>query len=594
MLPGLPALLLVALYLPALDYDFVWMDYPEIQRGNLILPHEAMLSAFLRPLHVMKDADLGGMQNPYYRPLQLILVSQIYHSKGLNPRYYRAVALAIGALYAASFAFLAWLLFRAFAPALVAALLLVVHPFGIEAFVWISGIAEGLSALWIVGSLIAALMCMGETDRNRAVLYAFLSWALLIVALLTKEKSVVLPVMLLAMMFSVRWAGQPVLTAKTQCAARSSLVTTLLIAQFISVSGYLMVLRPMVLGSGIGSSPVEDSWIVQWLTALAMWPKALGGLLLPLDLSTSDVVRVVESYADPMVWLGLALGTGSLVLWLVLLRTGRGIAAFGLAWLWIAFLPTSNLVPMIHARADRYQFLSVCGAVLFVVAIAPDLLRWVPITLRRVLLGMVALSAILGLAHLNRERIPDWQSTMTLFEHDVGLDPLFREGRFHMALHLYQERLFREADVHIRTLLEQTEADVPVLSNVNTAGLYQLACNNNLALMRYHEAVAVARRIALINPGLGQFAGIRDCLGQALEAQHKTAEALNVYLAIIPHLPGEPPSGLSLAIARTYTETEDSVNGRMWLRRAMQHGLGTAALRGEAKRIQSRLDSMNE
>jgi len=582
----LPALLLIALYWPALDYEFVWMDSPEIQGGNLILPQGSMISAFSRPLHVVQGSGTPSLKNPYYRPLQLLLVSQIYYSRGLNPRYYRLAALVIGAAYAASFAFLAWLLFRRYIPALVATMLLVVHPVGIEAFAWISGISEGMSGLWIVGSLIAALLCAGEPERKRATRYALISWVLLIAALLSKEKSVILPALLLAMTISIRWARQPSWAAQSYGDHGSNPLVTLIIMQAISVLGYLMVLRPMVLGSDLGAAmPAENSWTVQWLTALAMWPKALGGVFFPLGSTTSDVIQIVNSFAEPLVWLGLALDIGSFALWIILLKTGRGIAAFGLAWLWIAFLPTANLIPMIHARADRYQFLSVCGAVLFVVALAPDLFRWLTPERRRFVLGIVALAAIAGLTQLTQERLPDWQSTKTLFEHDVAADPRFREGRFHIARYLYSGGRYREADKQLQVLLGQVEGKAAILSNVNLAGLYQLSCDNNFALGKYHQAVTIARRIASTHPELGYYAGIRDCLGQSLEALKQPLEAQEVYLAIIAGMSGNPPPGLSLEIARTYAVLHDPASARDWLRRANKQGLNSDYLRRESRHI---------
>lgn len=585
LLLGLPALLLIAIYQSALDYEFVWMDSVEIQDGNLILPQGAILSAFTRPLQVMKNAGAHGMQNPYYRPLQLLLVSQIYYNSGLNPRAYRLVELAIGAAYASSFAWLAWLLFRRFWQALAAVTLLVVHPVGIEAFVWISGISEGMSALWIVGSLIAALLCIGEPDRKRAMLYTFASWALLVAALLSKEKAVVLPALLVAMVISIRWGRQPLWAVQTHNNDRNDPAVTLIIGQIIIVLGYLLVLRPMVLSTGIGNAPAENAWTVQWLSAVAMWPEALAGIFLPLNPSTSDVIPIVNSLTEPLVWLGLVLGTGSFVLWIVLLRTGRGIAAFGLAWLWIAFLPTANLVPMIHARADRYLFLSVCGAVLLIVALAPDLLRWLAPVRRRVVLAIAVLATTAGLTKVTLARIPDWQSTMTLFEHDVAFDPRFREGRFYIALHLYNERQHQEADIPLQTLLQQVEEETDVLSNVNIAGLYQLSCNNKLALRKYAEAETIALDIADKRPDLGYFAGIRDCLGQALEAQKKYHEARDVYLAIVKNLPVTPPAGLSLEIARTYARLNEPDKAHNWLKRAETKGLNNKTLLGEARRI---------
>ena len=120
-----------------------------------------------------------------------------------------------------------------------------------------------------------------------------------------------------------------------------------------------------------------------------------------------------------------------------------------------------------------------------------------------------------------------------------------------MASHYHKEGRYREADVHLQILLEQTEESGRVRANLNETGLYQLACYNDMALTKYREAVLLAKDIIVEKLLVGSNPGIRDCLGRAYEALQEYQLALQTYLAILPGMTGEPPPGLSLALART-------------------------------------------
>ncbi|HHZ88794.1 MAG TPA: hypothetical protein EYN61_07300 [Chromatiaceae bacterium] len=585
---GAPALLLIALYFPSLDYEFVWMDIPEIKEGNLILPEYDYVNAFFRPLHVTQSGRSDTSQNPYYRPLQLLMVSSIYHRVGLTPRYYRASAIAIGAAYSALFAFLAWLLFRRFIPALAASLILVAHPFSIESFAWISAIAEGAAAFWIVASLILALLAMGEADKKRALRYVIGSCLCMVVALLFKEKSVVLPVMSIALLISLRFGRQPQwasLNHKQYADWRDDPAIWLIIIQAFTVFGYLSVWRPMILEIGTAGASLTGSMTTQWLTAIGNWPATMFGFFLPIHPTTSDVTPIYRSFSEPAVWAGALLGVGSFGLWILLLRWRMGIAAFGLAWVWIAFLPTANLVPMIHAHADRYLFLSIGGGALFLVSVIQTLTHSnSQRTQSAVMLG-VSIALVAGLSAQTVQRLPDWRSTKTLFTADLARDPNFQEGRFHLARDLYLKGQLNQAAKEIDTLIRIEESELDVLSNINQAGLYQMACNVYMQQNKANYAIAVIESFQVRHPQLANHVGAMDCYGQALENQGDNDRAQAIYLGIIDRLQSNPPAGLSLALARTYITQGNTIKSLVWLRKAKSSGLGNDFLRREARRI---------
>jgi len=564
----LPALLFLCLYLPSIDHEFVWMDHAEIEQGNIILPQTAYGTAFTRPLHVTRGYNVSGFGNPYYRPFQLLLVSSIYHAAGPVPRYFRATAYLTGALCITLFAVFVLMLTGETRKALLAASIVAVHPVGIEAFAWISGISEVMSGLLIIASLVFALLFLRAKKTAPLVICGLLSVLILIAALLSKEKSVVLPLLLFSMLVTLYVRKQ--LDSSRRDTPGPDVIWSnglILMSLFLAVVfAYLFILRPMVLGASLGGHALlGGSLKAQLLTALSLWPRTIGWLFLPLESSTSDVVRVVSSPANPLVWVGAGLATGSLLLWIYFLRTGRTIAAFGLAWIWIAYLPTADIIPMLHARADRYLFLSVFGAALLVVSVLPEFVKLFSPGVRKFVFVCTGCILIAMLGQRTWARLPDWETTTTLFEKDVGGDPYFREGRLHLAMNLMQQGQFRRADQHIEKLISDIEDFSGRSSNVNIAGVYQVACFNYMAMHRHKQAEKVVRDAFDKQPVLSRHPAILDCLAQAVEADGRYQEALDILLSINEQLTAAPPPGISLAIARNYARLGHTSEAREWL-----------------------------
>jgi hypothetical protein len=469
---------LVGLYARSLDYGFAWMDEVEIARQEIILGDEPWIEAFRRPLHRPPDYTEGV--NPYYRPFQILLATAVHRAVGPTPRYYRVVSIAIGAATALAFAALAWLLLQRADLAALAALLAVAHPAGIESWLWISGNSEALSGFWVIASVGLGLLATGWATRSgvttpaRAGLLALASGIAFVLALLSKEKSIIVPALLLAA-FAGGWLGDPRFAATRPAARRALIVRGGGLAAALSLIGlaYLLLWRPAMLGDVVRlSGPIGGGRVSHWSSAVASWPASLAWLFAPLHSSTSDVVRVVSSPFDSMVALGVALPILSLAIWWALLRAGRPVAALGLAWTWITFLPTANLLPQIHARAERYLFLSVFGAALLVVDLLPLLFIRAAPRVRQVATLAVGVSLVLGLAHRTWVRMPDWRSTRTLFERDVARDPAFREGRFHLAKALFEEQEYARASRELRALRAAMAPGAATWGNVAAAGVY--------------------------------------------------------------------------------------------------------------------------
>ena len=140
LLPALVApLAWVVLYLPSLDYPFVWTDEGALGGGAMLRPAGETLAAFREPLHRIEHRGASARQ-AYYRPLPVVALSLVDQNFGREPRHFRSFTHAVGAICVAAFGLFAGWLFGRAGPALFAALFVALHPVGIEATVWITGV----------------------------------------------------------------------------------------------------------------------------------------------------------------------------------------------------------------------------------------------------------------------------------------------------------------------------------------------------------------------------------------------------------------------------------------------------------------------
>lgn len=610
----LPALVFTGLYLRALDYEFVWTDKGEIEEGSLIRPADQLLDAFQRPLHANLDFRLAGTRQSFYRPLQVALVSLIHEWQGKQSRYYRAAGLAVGAATAVLFTALAWLLFRRLGPAVLAGTILAVHPGGIEVYVWIAGLSAALADFFAVLSLLAAVLAFRAVRAGPRALLSLVSALALALGLFSKEHAVVIPALVFACALSLGVLEQRP-RPEPGARRRPTLWVTagaLLLVQGSLVLGYVFWWRPRVLGGvGAGAPPIGGSVETQLLSAFALWPRSLGWLLLPLESTTSDVVRVVTSALDPIAWLGILLAAASLGAWLLFLRRGWAVAALALAWIWIAYLPTAGIVPLLHARAERNLCLSVFGVALLWPAVGTKLVQLLRRCTRRreaeragrsvAALGRVrweagtvgvALAVLLVavLAQRTWSRIPDWQSRLTLFERDVARDPLYREGKYQLAAALLEAGRAAEAKQQLEALFAETSQFEGWSSYLRPMDAYELYCVVNQVLGRPEDTVRFFDEKLGSNTRLTHsMPGFLFCNGHALEAVGRVEEALEIYSNLARLEPASPHPAFIVSIARCYAKLGRRAEAREWLAKIARERVQDRTIEAEIIRVRRML-----
>jgi len=577
-----PALFFVALYARALPFGFVWMDEGEIVREALIRPNRLLPHAVVEPLFTNLDAGLVHKAQPFYRPLQVVCISLLHNTFGKRPAVFRATSLALGAATAAAFTFFAWLVFHRLDAALAAGALAAAHPSGLEVYVWIAGFSEALVDFFAVLSLVAFLFHLRAGSPRARGGWGALAVGCFVLGLLSKENGAAISLLTAALVLTqARVEGEAPARGLLR-AMRRALQNRWLLAECALAVGFLVVWRPWILGHPTGGA----SWIggrpsIQWLTAFSDWPRALAWIVFPLASTTSDSVRVVASAADPGPWLGLALAGASLAAWWALWRGGLAWSAFGLAWIWLAFLPTANLVPSVHARGERYLHLSVYGLALFVTDGLLLRLLAAPGAWRRVAALGAALGFPLALGERTWVREVDWRSTAALFEPDVARDPVFREGRYELAQQYYNTGRVADAErmlaplIHPDTAMQTTHGYLPARSAFLLHCLVQIAQRRPQAALLFERELEAGRSELAADPAL------RFCFALARERLGDPAAAFEIYTSL---LASEPPQGdphLRIALARTALALGRFDEARRWIASLDRGSLRDPALEAE-------------
>jgi len=540
----LPALLFLALHGRALGYDFVWVDRAEIVAGTILRPPGHILAAFGEPLQRAEGFATAMLSQPYYRPLQVVTASALAAEVGRSARAFHALSLALGAATAALFGLLALAWLREPAAALLAGLLFAAHPGLLEIYVWVAGLSAALMGLFLLASLDTGLRSLRAGSARARWSLAGASLAALALALLSKENAAVTPALLAALGLA-SWLRA---RARNERGPRLPALASLVAAQLALVAIHLFVLRPAVLGHALtGAPPIGGSLVTQWQTSLAQWPSQLLWLFAPLHSNTSDAVRVVTSWGDPAVLAGLAIALASAVACVLLAWRGHALAAAALAWIWIGFLPTSGLTPLLQARAERNLFLSIFGAALLVAIALAALARTGAPRAAVVALGLLA---VLALSQRTWARSPDWRSTDALFSRDVTNDPRHREGRVNWIVALAESGRIAEAKQQVDVLASQRPDAEGWHSYLLESNLRELVCIVNeqagadADTLRRYPPHALGRAEVWSEPGF------HACYAAALERMSRCEDALPIYATLARGSRGADAQRFAEGVAR--------------------------------------------
>mgnify|MGYP001620025376 CR=1 FL=1 len=416
---ALVALLAAAVYANTLGHGFVWDDNTIVLGDPAIRSLSSIPSFFARSYWGEADPEFK-----LYRPLvQTTLAIDWAIGRGSAVPFH-----ATNLLLHVLATLLAFHLFRGLHDelpwAVLASALFAVHPVHTDAVDSIVQRAELLSAIGVMGGLLAAL-------RGRWLVLALCA----AVGLLSKETAAMLPLLL---------AGWHLLGDRARRPRWPAYAVS------IGVLALYGVARWKVLGTATGMhaafgdvSVGERALTMTWVFGdyvrllLVPWP-----LCADYAVNTNPLVRVTSA-ADPrFLSAALALSTLAIVWCVAAARRWRG--AFWGAWAAIALLPVSNvLLPIGAIEAERFLYLPSVGAC--------ALLAWIFAGSRAQRIGLVIV-ILFALVTLDRNQV--WKDHLTLLDARMAEAPENPWPYFRRAEILLNEGRLREAEPYLDHALE--------------------------------------------------------------------------------------------------------------------------------------------
>lgn len=370
-------------------------------------------------------ASVAGMEGRFYRPLLTLwfLINKTVF--GLNPHYFHATNVLAHVTATALAFFVARALLKNTGgkntgAALFAAAIFAVHPLQVESASWISSVNDSLAAVLCFASFLIYRKAR-TAPRNPAAWWT-LAGILFLLALLTKEVSIVLPgVILVDLVFVDRSSdsrNEPEPSRRFPTSVNIAAIATYGVATVL-----WLTLRSWALG---GTAAVSSS--LPWSTTLLSAPKVilfnLYRVVLPIGLSPHYDFHLIESPSPQFLLALLVLLALAALAVLLATRDPRLWVAF--AWLIFPLVPTLNLRWMneddfIH---DRYLYMSMLGAAVLAASAYAWIKDWTKSKWPAMqLFRPLAICLVVILAFASAIQSEYWATDVTLFARAVNRAP---------------------------------------------------------------------------------------------------------------------------------------------------------------------------
>jgi hypothetical protein len=498
---GCILLLILAATIPfafSLHGEFVFDD------RSLILT--SMSEHGLRDLPaVFTRAFISNPDQPlhYYRPLVTASFMLDYAIYGKHVFGFKVTNLLLHVVTTLLvFALARRLLTRGPAP-LLASLLFAVHPAHTESVAWTSGRTDVIATLFGLAAFLSFIRYIELKNRK----WLILSACLFLMALLSKEIAVVMPVLMIAyvafMHPQIRW---------------KRIATDML--PFITVAAGFLILRHIILAQGIAQNENAMSLVERILLApdAVLWYLRI--LAFPARAESIHDVFGLFQRSPALIAAGW-IAISALIIGALLLRRKSPTVSIAVLWMLVAIVPVCNIIPLPWTViAERFLYLPSVGICLLfgvivsrVWSVQPRLLRDVwPLITAVGLAGFLAYCAMQTYAGA-----PLWSNNKALSSSLLARAPGIT------GVHLYAGETFAACGDLNRSVREYRKVlDAAPKNPTALTAIFMVY----MRLGQPAEAAKSARRLAEIKP---DDAAVHNDLGTALAASGNLAGAIEAF-----------------------------------------------------------------
>jgi tetratricopeptide (TPR) repeat protein len=386
-----------------------------------------------------------------------------------------------------------------------------VHPLQTESVDYIAGRPEVVCAIFFFAAWLVFLRHFESEISFEAAVKVLL---LFVAAVLGKESAVALPAILIAT--DLYWGRG---TLRSMAERRYKLYIPLLA---ILAFGAKLIIQKLAESTSVGAAAAGATPFQYALTQCKVILIYLGLFFVPLRQSADWNLPFFHSLADGAAWFYVLVFL-ALIGAAVWLYPRLRLVSFGIVVFLLALAPTSSLVPIRDALAERRMYVPIIGLIVAVIGVVIRL-RIRP----AVVTAAMAISVcLLSLRSFDRSRA--WSSDLALWRDTVSRDPVNARARLGLGSALVKAGNCGAAIPEFKTV--ETDPEWAPVAKFNLAAAYQ--CNNQLpqALATYRayaetEPTSVAyTRIGFLEGRLGHAEQAMAALDKALELEPGNAEA---------------------------------------------------------------------
>lgn len=339
-----------------------------------------------------------------YAPLHIMSYMLDYTVWGGSPQGYILTNLIIHFCNGILFFHICNELIQSRTGAAIAAFIFLFHPVQVESVAWISERKNVLSMFFFLISFYCFIQYRITKQKHRILI--IVSIVLYSLALLTKIAAVILPLVLL--LFDSRFCH----------ASRADIRSRILeYAPYVIMSILLVAVAVMTQKqdqSGVFAGYYAGSGYKTFLTMLTVLPQYLINIFWPQFLSIIYSPPIKEAFDREVVLSALVmilLIAGGICLYR---RKSRLLFWYGLFFM--AFVPVSQLIPLLTVMQDRYCYFPLLGLGGFVGVIARNCtLKTADNNFNKLFL-LIIIIGMSTLPFLSRKRSQIWNNSITLFE----------------------------------------------------------------------------------------------------------------------------------------------------------------------------------
>ena len=409
-------ILILAVYLPVLKYDFLMLD------DNLLITNKFETLANLSNIPSYFTKTVYDVKNDnYYRPLlNVSFALDAFIMKG-DPFIYHLTNIILHILCCICLFILLLMLGFDKNLSLLSMLVFAVHPAFAHVAAWVPGRNETILAFFGAMSCISLLLYV---QNKKLIFFVFFSLFYLL-ALFSKETAVALFAIYFMLLYVFR-----------RDSLNRRLAAKIFAAGFLSTIVYLAARYVVLKGNVLGVKTVFSLDTV--FNATLAVGKYLEYFLAPVNIHILSPLSELKY----TFFLALVLFFIFIILSLYLKNTRKQVIIFGVLWFFIFLIPT-YAIPVNYSNSQRLYFISF-GLIIAFIETAAALIKSYPVTKKYIYAALICVIVLFGI--FTRFGLPKYENKYIFWTYAVSETPKSPLARMALGVCLMESGNFEEAE----------------------------------------------------------------------------------------------------------------------------------------------------